>query len=108
MTIALVTGASSGIGKELAIAFAARGYDLILTARRKDRLNSLAKQLVATHGVKADVFPLDLSVAGALGELERAVRAAGLSVDVLVNNAGFGTNGRVADENRAGVAGTTP
>ena len=104
MTIALVTGASSGIGKELAIALAARGYDLILTARRKDRLDALAQQLVSAHGIKADVFALDLSVAGASAELERAVRAAGHSVDVLINNAGFGTNGRVADENRAVVA----
>jgi short-subunit dehydrogenase len=104
MSTALITGASSGIGKELAVALAARGHELILVARRKDRLTALAKELMATYKTVVTVYAMDLSKPGSSAELEKKVLADGHSVDVLVNNAGFGTNGRVADENRAVVA----
>lgn len=104
MATALITGASSGIGKELAIALADRGYELLLVARRKDRLDALAKEIRGTHKVAVTVYTADLSKAGATAELEKKVRADGHSVDVLVNNAGFGTNARVIDENREKVA----
>jgi len=104
MSTALITGASSGIGKELAVALAARGHELILVARRKDRLTALAKELTATYKTTVTVFAMDLSKPGSSAELEKKVLADGHSVHVLVNNAGFGTNGRVADENRAVVA----
>lgn len=86
--IALVTGASSGIGAAFARALAARGYDLALVARRRDRLEELAAELPTT----AHVFDCDLA-ADAAG-LPARVREAGLEVDLLVNNAGFGSWGR--------------
>ena len=104
MSTALITGASSGIGKELANALAERGYELILVARRKERLAALAKELTSTHKTTVTVYAMDLSTPGSSAALEKKVLADGHSVDVLVNNAGFGTNGRVADENRARVA----
>lgn len=104
MSTALITGASSGIGKELANALAERGYELILVARRKERLAALAKELTSTHKTTVTVYAMDLSTPGSSAALETKVLADGHSVDVLVNNAGFGTNGRVADENRARVA----
>lgn len=104
MATALITGASSGIGKELALALAGRGYELLLVARRKDRLDALAKAIRGAHKVAVTVYAVDLSRAGATAELEKKVRADGHSVDVLVNNAGFGTNARVVNEDRAKVA----
>lgn len=104
MSTALITGASSGIGKDLAVALAGRGYELILVARRKDRLTALAKELMAAHKATVTVYAMDLSKPGSSAELEKKVLADGHSVDVLVNNAGFGTNARVADEDRATVA----
>lgn len=86
--IALVTGASSGIGTCFARALAERGYDLALVARRRDRLEALAAELPT----KAHMFECDLA-ADAAG-LPARVREAGLDVDLLVNNAGFGTWGR--------------
>ncbi|MEN9740273.1 MAG: NADP-dependent 3-hydroxy acid dehydrogenase YdfG [Actinomycetota bacterium] len=104
MATALITGASSGIGKELARALAARGYELILVARRKDRLTALASELKSAHKVGVSVYAADLSKPGATAALEKSVRKDGHSVDVLVNNAGFGTNNRVINEDRATVA----
>jgi short-subunit dehydrogenase len=104
MSTALITGASSGIGKELAHALAERGYELILVARRKERLSAIAKELTSTYKTKVSVYAMDLSTPGSSAQLEKKALADGHSVDVLVNNAGFGTNGRVADENRARVA----
>lgn len=86
---ALVTGASSGIGLALARALAARGAHLILTARSGDKLNEIAAEL-RKKGVNVAVFPGDLSKKGAAGELFKQVNAAGLHVDLLINNAGFG------------------
>ena len=94
---ALVTGASAGIGAEFARYHASKGGDVILTARRADTLKALAKEIEAVHGVKAHVFALDLGAEGAALALYDQVKAAGLSVDVLINNAGFGGQGKHLD-----------
>jgi short-subunit dehydrogenase len=86
--VALVTGASSGIGAEFAKQLSARGYEVILVARRRDRLDQLASTLAGT----AHVIECDL--ANDAGSLQGKVQASGLEVDLLVNNAGFGTYGR--------------
>lgn len=89
--VALVTGASSGIGEALAKELAASGYDLVLAARRKERLEEIAGQLA----VKTTVVPVDL--AKEPQRLVAEVEKAGIEVDLLVNNAGFGTHGRFVD-----------
>jgi hypothetical protein len=86
--LAVVTGASSGIGAEFARQLAARGHNLLLIARRLDRLEELAAALGASHGVKAEALAADLS---SLADLERvAARLRSEPVELLVNNAGFG------------------
>lgn len=85
----LITGASAGIGAALARECAARGYDLILTARREEPLKALAEQLMAQHGVAASVITADLAEPEAPAVLIEAIAARSLSVDGLVNNAGF-------------------
>ncbi|QDT32664.1 SDR family NAD(P)-dependent oxidoreductase [Thalassoglobus polymorphus] len=92
--IVLITGASSGIGWELAKLFAADGSELILVARRLDRLEELSKQLQEQHGTTSTLFQMDLSVPGSAEELFSKVQDTGKQVDVLVNNAGFGQIGR--------------
>jgi len=89
---ALITGASSGIGLELARIFAARGMNVVLVARRDDTLRTLAAELQAS-GVRADVIAADLAAPGAAGSLYARVQSLGVDVDVLVNNAGFGLYG---------------
>lgn len=90
----LVTGASAGIGLELARLFAADGDGLILVARRKKRLEALAKELRAAHGVPVEVVELDLAAHDAAGELLAWTRKKKIAVHTLVNNAGFGLRGR--------------
>lgn len=92
----LITGASGGIGLELARLFARDGWNLVLVARRADRLDALAGELRGRFGVSAEVIPADLSVPGAPGEIDAALRAPSIEVDVLVNNAGFGVYGPFA------------
>jgi short-subunit dehydrogenase len=89
--VALVTGASSGIGAEFAKQLSARGYEVVLVARRAQRLEQLAAQLPG----RAHVVPCDLAVEAA--SLAAKVAELGLQVDLLVNNAGFGTHGRFAE-----------
>jgi short-subunit dehydrogenase len=91
--IALVTGASSGIGKDLAREFARDGYDLVLAARRVPEMESLARELEA-HGAKTSVIASDLSRDAAPQALVRELEKRDLPIDVLVNNAGLGSNGR--------------
>ena len=95
--VALITGASTGIGAEFARQFAARGDDLVVVARSEDKLNDLAQQLRAAHGVNVTVIAMDLSVPTAAGDLWQRTDNLGLEVTVLVNNAGFGTHRDVAD-----------
>ncbi|MDQ3804444.1 MAG: SDR family oxidoreductase [Acidobacteriota bacterium] len=90
---ALVTGASGGIGEELARLIAADGHDLVLVARSRDKLERLAAELGTKHGVAARALPKDLARAEAPREIFDGLQGAGVSVDVLVNNAGFGTYG---------------
>src|SRR5665213_3278177 len=88
--LVLITGASAGIGEAFARAYAARGHDLALVARRADRLEALAAELSAAHGIEAFAIPADLSVLDAQTPTLAAIEARGRHVDVLVNNAGFG------------------
>ncbi|MEM7440082.1 MAG: SDR family oxidoreductase [Pseudomonadota bacterium] len=90
---ALITGASSGIGAEFARYHASKGGDVILTARREASLTALKEEIEAKHGVKAHVIALDLGAADGADELYNKIKAAGLQVDVLINNAGFGGRG---------------
>lgn len=89
----LITGASSGIGVEFARELARRGSNVVLVARRRDRLEQLATELAATYGIRATAIPLDLSLPGAGETLAAEVTRRGLAVTSLVNNAGFGTYG---------------
>jgi len=90
---AIVTGASAGIGMTLARQLAAGGAHLVLTARRKDRLDELAVRLHAEHGVSVEVFMADLAQPGASDAIFGFAQGKGIAVDVLVNNAGFGAYG---------------
>lgn len=96
---ALVTGASSGIGLAFAKALAARGMNLIITARSEGKLNEIAAEL-QKQGVNVQVFRSDLSQAGAAEHLFEQVSQAGLHVDLLVNNAGFGKWGEFLETDR--------
>jgi len=89
----LITGASSGIGSELARCFAEGGSDLVVVARREDRLRELSKELSSRYGVQVRALPKDLNLPAAGREIEEDLRNAGIQVDVLVNNAGFGDHG---------------
>ncbi|WP_435065547.1 SDR family NAD(P)-dependent oxidoreductase [Halobaculum sp. EA56] len=91
---ALVTGASSGIGAALAREIAMDQYDLVLTARREERLQNLAEELEATHGVTATVITQDLAAEKAGEELFEAVTNEGIEIHTLVNNAGVPLYGR--------------
>lgn len=90
---AVVTGASDGIGAELARVFAAKGHETVLVARRRDRLEALSEEIAASGAKKPLVVELDLGVAEAVGRLEQALAALGLTVEILINNAGFGLIG---------------
>ncbi|MGC5169704.1 SDR family NAD(P)-dependent oxidoreductase [Microbacterium sp. DT81.1] len=100
-TTALITGASSGLGVEFATRFAERGADVVLVARREDRLRQLAMALERDHKVGATVVPLDLTTPDAV----QAVRAAlaGRGIHTLINNAGFGMRGAFVNEDPARV-----
>ncbi|WP_433207408.1 SDR family NAD(P)-dependent oxidoreductase [Nocardia sp. CA-107356] len=89
----VITGASAGLGAEFARQLAARGSDLILVARRADRLDALATELAAAHGIRVTPIPLDLSLPGAGRALAAEVSARALPVTSVINNAGFGTFG---------------
>ena len=94
---ALVTGASSGIGESFARLLAKSGANLILVARREDRLNTLSDTLKADFNVKVDVIAKDLTLPQASEALYQQTNAMGIQVDILVNNAGLGTHGGFLD-----------
>ena len=93
----LVTGASSGIGLELARCFAADGCRLILLARKRHALQALADELQTAHNTQSEILAADLSQPAAPGRIFEHLQANGTKVDVLVNNAGFGAHGRFAE-----------
>jgi uncharacterized protein len=97
---ALVTGASAGIGEAIARELGSRGHGLTLVARREDRLQALAGELSQRHGVRAQAIAADLGDPGARDRLAEQIAGLGLDVEILVNNAGFGGSGNMADSDR--------
>jgi short-subunit dehydrogenase len=104
MRRALVTGASGGIGEELARLFAAERWDLVLVARSKSRLESLASELASKHGIQARAMAIDLAAPGAAEGLHAELTSENVQVDALVNNAGFTVHGRFAETEWANEA----
>lgn len=98
---ALITGASSGLGAEYARLFAADKHDLVLVARRRDRLEALAKELEAAQGIRAHVIAADLADPAGVTSVIDEVNRLGLEIAYLVNNAGFGGSGAFAESDRA-------
>jgi short-subunit dehydrogenase len=102
---ALITGATSGIGLEMARQLAAKQADLVLVARRAAELEKLARQLQVAHGVSVTTIVADLSVAGAAAGVFEEIRRRQITVDWLINNAGVGLYGDHADLDPADIAG---
>jgi short-subunit dehydrogenase len=96
-SVALITGASSGIGSAIANELAARGHGLVLVARRKERLVEVAGELTGNHGVRTETIASDLSKAASRARLPERIADLGLDVEILVNNAGFATGGPFAE-----------
>jgi short-subunit dehydrogenase len=94
---ALITGASAGLGREFAKLAAQDGHDLVLVARRRSRMDELASELGAAHGVGITVIDADLGDRATPLQIVDRVQAAGLQIDILINNAGFGSHGAFAE-----------
>ena len=99
--VTLITGASAGIGAELARLFASKGHRVVLVARRADRLTTLAGEIVAAGGAAPIVIACDLTQKGAGDQIAEALTAAGVEVEYVVNNAGFGVFGKAIQRDRA-------
>jgi uncharacterized protein len=99
--VALITGASAGIGAELARVFASRGHRVALVARRADRLTALAAEIVAAGGAAPIIIACDLTQMGAGDTIAEALTAAGVEVEYVVNNAGYGVFGKAIQRDRA-------
>ncbi|MEM9413236.1 MAG: SDR family NAD(P)-dependent oxidoreductase, partial [Planctomycetota bacterium] len=95
--VALITGASSGIGKELARLHASKGGDLVIVARRENELNDLKAELESDHGVGVTCISMDLTDPKAPQELYDAINSQKIEVEYLMNNAGFGGHGRFVE-----------
>ncbi|MFZ1539366.1 MAG: SDR family oxidoreductase [Chromatiaceae bacterium] len=93
----LITGASSGFGEEFARQYAEQGHALVLVARRLDRLEALAKKLRQQHRIEVMVEQVDLSDVAAVIQLHQRLRERGISIDILINNAGHGWQGPFLD-----------
>ena len=104
-TTALITGASGGIGAEFARTLAARSSHLILVARTEAKLAALADELAGRHGIRAEVIACDLSVPGAAHTLITEIDKRELTVDMVINNAGFGTHGDLVDADPGRISG---
>jgi uncharacterized protein len=94
---ALITGASAGIGMELAKVFAGHGFDVVLTARRAERLTALAERLKTEYAVRARAMPADLARPDTCENLVNALQREGVTIDALINNVGFAVSGRYRD-----------
>lgn len=103
--VTLITGASAGIGTELARIFAANGHRVALVARRADRLTALASEIVAGGGAAPIVIPCDLEQADAGDRIAAALTAEGVEIEYVVNNAGFGLFGKAIERDRAAQLG---
>ncbi len=99
--LALVTGASSGIGAEFARLHAEKGGDVVITARSTEKLAALKAEIEAEHGVSVHVFALDLGAADGAQTLYDRVTAAGHEIEILINNAGSGGHGRHVERDLA-------
>jgi short-subunit dehydrogenase len=99
--VTLITGASSGIGAELARLFASKGHRVALTARRVDRLEALAGEIVATGGAAPIIIPCDLHQADGCDTIAAALAAENVEVEYVVNNAGYGIFGHATKRDRA-------
>ena len=97
MKTVLITGASSGIGKEMAYVYAENNYNLILVARRKENLEAIKQNIEQKHKIQVEIFDIDLSKTDSAELLYKEVSDQNLKVDVLINNAGFGINGKFKD-----------
>ena len=88
--VALISGASTGIGRELAHIHAEKGGDLVIIARSKDKLEALKKELEAKHNIKVIVIAKDLGLPESPKEIYDEIKKAGIEIEILINNAGFG------------------
>jgi hypothetical protein len=102
--LALVTGASSGIGAEIARVLAGRGIDLVITARREERLAALGQELESAHGISVTPIVADLDTPDGAKRLFDEVHQRGLEITILINNAGFGLYGVVARQSEEQIA----
>lgn len=100
MTTTLITGASSGIGEAFANALAAKGNDLILVARSQDKLEAIAQRLQSQHNIRAEVIVQDLTQSDGASNVFQKVDHLGMTVDTLINNAGFGDYGAFGKSDR--------
>ncbi len=97
MKTALITGASSGIGEAFARRLAAEGHDIFLVARTEEKLQALCNELTGRHGIKADHLAVDLGKTGSEDAVFDTITDRGITVDILINNAGFGSMGDFSD-----------
>src|SRR4051795_7976213 len=104
----LVTGASSGIGAEIARGLARRGQGVTLVARREERLRELAEELAGEHGVRTETISADVSDTDDRNRLKSEIEERGLTVEVLVNNAGYGSGGKFIELDHDSEAGMIP